>query len=65
METQYTNDLPPKTKTSSVILKILKILIQKLFTGNIPQKHPSLQSSLEIMRAAAIGLNQDLQDFED
>jgi len=54
--------LTPKTKTSSVILKIL---IQKLFTGNTLQKHPSLQSSLEIMRIAALVLNQDFHDFED
>jgi hypothetical protein len=35
----------------------------KLFIGNIPKKQPRPQSSVEIMRAAAIGLNQDFQDL--
>jgi hypothetical protein len=55
--------LPPKTKTSFKILVILKILIQKLFTGNILQKHPSFQSSMEIMCAAAIGFESGFSGF--
>jgi hypothetical protein len=35
-----------KTKTSSAILKILEILIQKLFSGHIIPKHPNLRLKL-------------------
>jgi hypothetical protein len=38
-------------------------VIQNLFTGNIPQKQATPISWVEIMRAAASGLNQDFQDF--
>ena len=70
-------NITSKKKTYSIIRKIL---IQKLFRRNMPQKQTSPpkyfghprgvpillnQSLLEIMRAAASCLKQDFQDFED